>query len=71
MNLALLWLWQWLAAAALIRPLSWEPPYAAGAALKRKQKIQSDPESPWPLGEPLFWSGPRIRECLGQKMGHL
>ena len=30
----LLWLWRRLAAAALIRPRAWEPPYAAGAALK-------------------------------------
>ena len=36
----LLWLWCWLAAVALIRPLAWEPPYVAGAALKRqKDKI--------------------------------
>ena len=35
---ALLWLWCRLAAAVLIRPLAWEPPYAAGAALKDKMK---------------------------------
>ena len=35
---ALLWLWRRLAAAALIRPLAWELPYAMGAALKRKKK---------------------------------
>ena len=31
---ALLWLWLWYrpAATAPIRPLAWEPPYAAGAA---------------------------------------
>ena len=29
-------LWCRLAAAALIRPLAWEPPYAADAALKSK-----------------------------------
>ena len=33
-DLALLWLWCRLAATALIRPLAWEPPYAAAAALK-------------------------------------
>ena len=27
---ALLWLWPWLAAVALIRTLAWEPPYAMG-----------------------------------------
>ena len=33
-------LWHRLAAAALIRPLAWEPPYAACAALK-KQKTKT------------------------------
>ena len=37
-DLALLWLWHGPEATALIRPLAWEPPYAAGVALKR-QKI--------------------------------
>ena len=37
-DLALLWLWQRPAATALIRPQAWEPPYAAGAALKKDQK---------------------------------
>ena len=36
--LAWLWLWCMLAAAAPIRPLAWELPYAAGMALKRKKK---------------------------------
>ena len=31
----LLWLWCRPAATALIRPLAWEPPYAAGAALEK------------------------------------
>ena len=35
-NLVLLWLWCRPAAAVLIRPLAWEPPYATGAALKNK-----------------------------------
>ena len=34
----LLWLWCRLAATAPIGPLAWEPPYAAGAALKRQKK---------------------------------
>ena len=34
----LLWLWRRLAAIALIRPLAWEPQYAAGVALKSKEK---------------------------------
>ena len=32
---ALLWLWHRPAAAAPIRPLDWEPPYGAGAALEK------------------------------------
>ena len=31
----LLWLWCRPAATVLIAPLAWEPPYAAGAALKQ------------------------------------
>jgi len=35
-----LWLWHRLAATAPIRPLAWEPPYAAGAAqeMAKRQK---------------------------------
>ena len=39
-GLTLLWLWLWhrlLAAAAPIRPQAWEPPYAAGVAIKRQR----------------------------------
>jgi len=39
-NLALLWLWHRPVATILIRPLAWEPPYAAGVALKRKKKMR-------------------------------
>ena len=35
---ALLWLWRRPAAAALIQPLTWELPYAADGALKKKKK---------------------------------
>ena len=38
LDLALLWLWYRLAAATPIEPLAWEPPYAAGEALKKKRK---------------------------------
>ena len=37
-DLALLWLWRRLAAAALNGPLAWELSYTACAALKRKKK---------------------------------
>ena len=33
----LLWLWSRPAATAPIRPLTWEPPYAVGVALKRQK----------------------------------
>ena len=39
-DLALLWLWCRLAATAPIRPLVWEPSYAMGAALNKKDKSQ-------------------------------
>ena len=37
-DLALLWLWRRPAAAAPIGPLSWEPPYALGAALEKTKR---------------------------------
>ena len=39
---ALLWLWHRLAATASILPLTWEPPYAIGAALKIQKKIKKN-----------------------------
>ena len=33
-----MWLWHRSAAAALIRPLAWKPPYTVGATLKRPKK---------------------------------
>ena len=45
-DLAFLWLWRRMAAMALIPPLAWERPYAAGAALKRqKPKPKQKPSS--------------------------
>ena len=37
-DLALLWLWRRPAATAPIRLLAWEPPCAAGVALKRPKR---------------------------------
>ena len=34
----LLWLWRRLLATALIEPVAWEPPYAAGAALEKAKR---------------------------------
>ena len=58
-NLALLWLWHRPAAAALIRPLAWEPPYLAGTALKSQKKkkkkskifLKERESSEWGLGK--------------------
>ena len=41
---ALPWLWCRLAATALVRPLAWEPPYAAGVALERQKKKKKKKE---------------------------
>ena len=38
----LLWLWHRPAAAALIQPPAWEPPYTTGAALKSKKKKKAN-----------------------------
>ena len=40
----LLWLWCRPVAAALIRPLAWEPPYAVGSTLEKakRQKKKKD-----------------------------
>ena len=44
LDLALLWFWHRLATTALIRPLAWEPPYAAGVALKKMKKTKKKKE---------------------------
>ena len=38
---ASLWLWRRPAATAPIRPLAWEPPYAAGAAQEMAKKTKN------------------------------
>ena len=58
---ALLWLWHRLAAAYLIRPLAWEPPYAMGAALKKDKKKKRERERISLMtaaqDEAVIWSG--------------
>ena len=39
LDLAFPWLWSRLAATAPIGPIDWEPPYAAGAVLKRQKNL--------------------------------
>ena len=41
-DLVLLWLWHRPGAVAPIRPLAWEPPYAMGAALKKRGREEPD-----------------------------
>ena len=38
----MLWLWCRPEAAALIRPLAWELPYAVGAALKKAKRPKKE-----------------------------
>ena len=47
--------WLWLAAAAPIRPLAWEPPYAVAVILKSKKRVNRS----------LFWmmSAGRPADC--------
>ena len=44
LDLVLLWLWRRPAAAAPIRPLGWEPPYATAVALKGKKERKEKKE---------------------------
>ena len=50
-DLALVWLWPRLAAVASIRPLTWEPPYAAGEALKGQKTKDKKKKKKKPEGE--------------------
>ena len=50
LDLAWLWLWCRPAAAAPIRPLAWEPPYAVHMALTKKpKKTRNDMVAPGEL----------------------
>ena len=42
---AWLWLWRRPVATALIQPLAWEPPYAAGAALEKVKNTKAIPKN--------------------------
>ena len=45
LGLALLWLWNRPAATAPVQHPAWEPPYALGAALKKKKKKKGEDKS--------------------------
>ena len=53
-DLALLWLLCRPVATAPIRPLAWEPPYAAGAALKSQKKKKRKKERKKEILLPAF-----------------
>ena len=55
-----LWLWRRPAAVALIRPLAWELPYAAGAALKNKKQNNNNKKDPCAQDIPTLGKS----ECL-------
>ena len=48
-DLVLLRLWSSLGATAPIRPLAWEPPYAAGAALEKDNQKNDTGIKEFPL----------------------
>jgi len=52
---ALLWLWRRPASIAPVRPLAWEPPYAAGAALEKAKKTKEKKKKKALLQEFLLW----------------
>ena len=55
-DLTLLWLWCRPMATAPIRPLAWEHPYAAGAALKRQKKKKKKKRlTEHEAGRPFKW----------------
>ena len=74
----LLWLWRRLVAIARIRPLAWEPPYAAGSALeKAKKHKQKQNKKGWtelqrsPVEDKTHRACGRRREPGGRETFHL
>ena len=64
LDLALLWLRRGPAATAPIRPLAWESPYAAGAALKRQKQTKTLTEKKMYFGKFLKRNFRRHTEAL-------
>ena len=73
----LLWLWRRPAAAAPIRPLAWEPPYASGAAQemakrqKKKFKLALWLKTSVKVEFLMWCSGLRIQHCCSCSIGWL
>ena len=61
-DLALLWLWRRPAATAPIRPIAWEPPYAAGVAQKNGKKTKKKKKKR--LNFLLTFYSSNIIECI-------
>ena len=53
-DLALPWLWCKVSTAVPIRPLAWELPYFAGAALKRQRKREKKTGTQTDICTPMF-----------------
>ena len=66
---AWLWLWRRPAATALIQPLAWEPPYAAGSGprngKKTDQGVQLDAFSAHKLSSLVLLEGPSLETSQG------
>ena len=71
-----LWMWCRLAAAALIRLLAWERPYATGASVKRKKRLKrlknaSSKETDEHKGFSVVESGPtQLPSPTGPQVGY-
>ena len=68
-NPVLLWLWHRPAAKALIRPLTWEPPCATGAALKRKKKKKGYAMQDWAQEHDMTLNGGSPSPITHQQQG--
>ena len=71
---SLMWLWRRLAATALIRPLAWEPPYAAGSALEKAKQTNKQKKKVYDFACPKAPSAgsiwPRVSDNYFLKLVH-
>ena len=66
----LLWLWRRPVATAPIRPLAWEPPYAAGAAQEIAKRQKKKKKKKKAEGHRL-WASAVLMGCPASLTGHL
>ena len=69
LDLVWLWLLRRLAAVAPVRPLPWEPPYAAGVALKTNKQANLRGRAQMELQEPYEPPGGELRFRKEVSMG--